>query len=335
MCRRTGCAGRRGTGRRGPAFARGMSSTRSLITLRAISTVPPPMLPAWRMMKFVAVMEAALSSVQAAPAAGRLESQGGDAGLHGALEESAHRGHLVGHVSRPDRLAHAVHQFLAHQLEHARLADQLAHHRIVHAARSRAMPSTAAVSLLPGSSPRARSRTTRGVQHALVEHPACPHGPTVVDVPDTVGVGDDHIGHELLAELPRARSNISIRCTSTPGWWIGSMNTVKPRCFGTSQLVRARHSPQSDHQAPDVHTFDPFDTHWSPSCTAVVRAPATSKNRRSARTGTASRAPRPAGWRGGAAASAPRCRSPAGRWRTATAWAPAAGPGTRDPRAPR
>ena len=71
--------------------------------------------------------------------------------------------------------------------------------------------------------------------------------------------------------------SISIRCTSIPGWWIGSMNTVRPRCFGTSQLVRARHSPQSDHQAPDVHTFDPFNTHWSPSRTAVVRAPATSE----------------------------------------------------------
>ena len=70
--------------------------------------------------------------------------------------------------------------------------------------------------------------------------------------------------------------SISIRCTSTFGWWIGSMNTVRPRCLGTSQLVRARHSPQSDHHAPVVHTFEPLSTHWSPSRTAVVRAPATS-----------------------------------------------------------
>ena len=61
------------------------------------------------------------------------------------------------------------------------------------------------------------------------------------------------------------------------GWWIGSMNTVSPRCLGTSQLVRARHRPQSDHHAPVVHTLDPFNTHWSPSRTAVVRAPATSE----------------------------------------------------------
>ena len=36
------------------------------------------------------------------------------------------------------------------------------------------------------------------------------------------------------------------------------MNTVRPRCFGTSQFVRARQSPQSDHHAPVVHTFDPL-----------------------------------------------------------------------------
>ena len=36
---------------------------------------------------------------------------------------------------------------------------------------------------------------------------------------------------------------ISMRCSSMPGWWIGMMNTVRPRCFGTSQLVRSRHRP--------------------------------------------------------------------------------------------
>ncbi len=54
------------------------------------------------------------------------------------------------------------------------------------------------------------------------------------------------------------------------------MKTERPRCLGTSQFVRARHSPQSDHQAPVVHTFEPFSTHSSPSRTAVVSAPATS-----------------------------------------------------------
>ena len=29
--------------------------------------------------------------------------------------------------------------------------------------------------------------------------------------------------------------------TVTPGWWISTMNIVRPRCLGTSQLVRARH----------------------------------------------------------------------------------------------
>ena len=54
------------------------------------------------------------------------------------------------------------------------------------------------------------------------------------------------------------------------------MNTVRPRCFGTSQFVRARHRPQSAHHAPVVQIFDPLSTHSSPSRTAVVCAPATS-----------------------------------------------------------
>lgn len=32
---------------------------------------------------------------------------------------------------------------------------------------------------------------------------------------------------------------------------------VRARCFGTSQLVRARQSPQSDHHASVVHTLEP------------------------------------------------------------------------------
>ncbi len=56
----------------------------------------------------------------------------------------------------------------------------------------------------------------------------------------------------------------------------GTMNTVSPRCFGTSTFVRVRHRPQSDHQAPVVQTFEPFRIHSSPSRTAVVCAPATS-----------------------------------------------------------
>src|SRR4051794_41835356 len=55
------------------------------------------------------------------------------------------------------------------------------------------------------------------------------------------------------------------------------MNTDKPRCFCTSQFVRARQRPQSDHQAPVVQTFEPLSTHSSPSRTAVVNAPATSE----------------------------------------------------------
>jgi hypothetical protein len=61
-----------------------------------------------------------------------------------------------------------------------------------------------------------------------------------------------------------------------PGLLIGKMNTVRPLCLDTSQLVRAKHMPQSDHHAPVVQVFCPFRIHSSPFCTAVVIAPATS-----------------------------------------------------------
>ena len=71
--------------------------------------------------------------------------------------------------------------------------------------------------------------------------------------------------------------SISMRWMSRPCWRMGSMKTVRPRCFGTSQFVRARQRPQSDHHAPVVQILDPLSTHSSPSRTALVRAPATSE----------------------------------------------------------
>ena len=62
-----------------------------------------------------------------------------------------------------------------------------------------------------------------------------------------------------------------------PGCRICTMNTLRPRCLGTSQFVRARQSAQSAHQAPVVQIFEPLSTHSSPSRTAVVRAPARSE----------------------------------------------------------
>ena len=70
--------------------------------------------------------------------------------------------------------------------------------------------------------------------------------------------------------------SISMRWISIPGWWISTMKTLRPRCLGTSQFVRARHRAQSAHQAPVVQIFEPFRTHSSPSRTAVVCAPARS-----------------------------------------------------------
>ena len=54
----------RGTSRNGTSLSslrsRGMASTRSLMTLRAISVVPPPMRAAWRIRKFDAAVDAAV-----------------------------------------------------------------------------------------------------------------------------------------------------------------------------------------------------------------------------------------------------------------------------------
>ena len=55
-----------------------------------------------------------------------------------------------------------------------------------------------------------------------------------------------------------------MRWSSIPACRIGTMNTVRPRCFGTSQFDRAKQSAQSDHQAPLVQIFgaveNPFFT---------------------------------------------------------------------------
>ncbi len=44
-----------------------------------------------------------------------------------------------------------------------------------------------------------------------------------------------------------------------------------PLCFGSSGSVRTKHMHQSAWCAPDVHTFWPLTTKWSPSRTARVR----------------------------------------------------------------
>ena len=49
-----------------------------------------------------------------------------------------------------------------------------------------------------------------------------------------------------------------MRRTSMPGVVIGKEKTVSPRCFSTSQLVRARQIAQSPYQPAVVQIFDPL-----------------------------------------------------------------------------
>ena len=65
--------------------------------------------------------------------------------------------------------------------------------------------------------------------------------------------------------------------TSTPGWRIGHQKNEMPRCFGTSQFVRATSIPYSASLPLDVHTFWPLTTHSSPSRSARVCRPARSE----------------------------------------------------------
>src|SRR5579884_4304228 len=58
---------------------------------------------------------------------------------------------------------------------------------------------------------------------------------------------------------------------------MGITKKVMPRCFGTSQSVRARSMARSARAAPVFHTFWPFTTHSSPCNSAVVVRPARSE----------------------------------------------------------
>ena len=64
----------------------------------------------------------------------------------------------------------------------------------------------------------------------------------------------------------------------TPGWPpSGTMNIDRPRCFGTSQSVRASIRPWVATSAPEVQILEPLITQVSPSRVARVSAPARSE----------------------------------------------------------
>ncbi len=62
----------------------------------------------------------------------------------------------------------------------------------------------------------------------------------------------------------------------TPSLSVGISSTLMPLCLGASGSVRTKVSSTSESCAPEVHTFCPLTTKWSPSRTARVRSPARS-----------------------------------------------------------
>ena len=64
---------------------------------------------------------------------------------------------------------------------------------------------------------------------------------------------------------------------TTPGVSVGISNTLMPLCLGAFGSVRTNVSSTSASWAPDVHTFWPLTTKWSPSSTARVFSEARSE----------------------------------------------------------
>jgi hypothetical protein len=64
---------------------------------------------------------------------------------------------------------------------------------------------------------------------------------------------------------------------TTPGVSVGISSTLMPWCLGASGSVRTNVSTTSASWAPEVHTFCPLTTKWSPSRSALVRSDARSE----------------------------------------------------------
>ncbi len=140
---------------------------------------------------------------------GHLEGQRTDPGLRLSLAEAHQRGGLIGQLAPGHALGDAGGHLLADQLEHARLADQIAHGRVVHAAGLAGDGVHGARVHAAGGRPHGVGHVRRRVEHALVEHPTDAHGPPVVDRAHPVGVRHDQVGEELLAELTRAVEHLN------------------------------------------------------------------------------------------------------------------------------
>ncbi len=76
--------------------------------------------------------------------------------------------------------------------------------------------------------------------------------------------------------MPRCRKPKQTGARSTPGVSVGITSALIPLCLGASGSVRTNARMTSASCAPDVHTFCPLTTNWSPSSTARVDSPARS-----------------------------------------------------------
>ncbi len=91
--------------------------------------------------------------------------------------------------------------------------------------------------------------------------------PAAVERSDEVLGGHPRVGEEHLVEvlvLLAAVMSANGRHT-TPRVSVGMISTLMPLCLGASGSVRTNVSRKSASCAPDVHTFWPLTTKWSPS----------------------------------------------------------------------
>jgi len=181
---------------------------------------------------------------------------------------------------------------------------------IVHATVLAGNANTRVAAVPPGAPRRARSHTAsctasaRGTSHRVPTVQPSSTSPTRSESGTITSVMNSW-------QILREPLIISIRCTSTRTGWIGSMKTDRPRCLGTSSCAGEAQPPIRPPRSggPHLGAVQHPTARRLGSQSSVLRR---HRSRRSARRGTASRAPLPSRWPGCGGASAPRCRTRAG-----------------------
>ena len=188
-------------------ISRGIRSTFSEMLLRAISVVPPPIPDDWRSRKLKPF------SAHGSSGSDRRRVGPGELERDRALALERHRrdqpgdgGAVVGHLAGPHAVGDAGRQRCRGP---TRACGPRRRARCAPGSSVRPVPRTRStygsrLSINPGVQRAGDERRPTAHRVLLVEHPAGADGPALVDLADAVGVGDAHVGHELLAELLRA-----------------------------------------------------------------------------------------------------------------------------------